>query len=151
MKNTDTNAIVRLDDIDTVSIVQRADGKIEAISASFTFSKTTGLAETKSPAGTVLESWQCNLVTDSTNTVVGWAWPSILQADLPVPDTTEADLAGVDIGRAYTYSIPTYWDVPVQDLNGVVTHYGASVKLPDGNYVEITDLAGNLSYYLLAL
>ena len=151
MKNTDARAVITVGDIDGVTIVQRPDGKIAAVSSLFTFDKQSGLAKTSKPDGSTLESWQCRLVLDATNTVVGWAWPAVLQADLPAPDVVEADVAGVGKGRAYSAAIPKFWDVPVSDLAGNVTHYGASVKLPDGNYVEVTDLNGNFSYYLLAL
>lgn len=151
MKNEDSRAVVTLGDIDGVTIVQKPDGKISAVSSLFTFNKTTGLAKTSNPDGTPVETWQCRLVLDATKTVVGWAWPAVLQADLPAPDVIESDVAGVGKGRAYSTPIAEFWDVPVRDVAGNITHYGAAVKLPDGVYVEVTDLAGNFSYYLLAL
>lgn len=151
MKNTNTKAIVTVGDLDGVTVIQGVNGKIEAVSALFTFSKLTGLAASEKPDGTVVESWQCRLVTDATNTVVGWAWPAILQADLPAPDVIVTDTDGVQTGKGYSTPIPGFWDVPVEDTNGVITHYGASVKLPDGNYVEVSSLSGVFAYYLLTI
>lgn len=151
MKNENSKAVVTLGDIDNVTIVQTANGKIASVSNSFTFSRLTGLAQTLAPDGSITQSWQCNLVIDSTNTVVGWAWPAVLQADLPEPDVTEVDLSNNQVGKGYSSPITGYWDVPVKDLIGNITHYGAKVMLPDGNYVEVTDLNNNFSYYLLAI
>ena len=129
---------------------QRADGKVEAVSSTFTFSKLTGLAEVKTPDGTVLSSWQCNMLTSPTSQVLGWAWPTIMQADLPAPDVNVTDAGGAVVGNAYGAPIAGYWDVPVSDLGGTVTHYVASVMLPDATYVSVSNLAGTHQYYILA-
>lgn len=150
MKNEDPKALVTLSDLDGVSIRQRADGKVEAVSSSFTFDKITGLAEVKTPDGTVLASWQCNLLTSPTSQVLGWVWPTVLQADLPAPDVNVTDNSGNLLGKAYSASIPNFWDVPVSDISGSVTHYAASVLLPDATYVSVSNLAGTHQYYILA-
>ena len=149
MKNENPNARVTLSDLDGVSLRQRADGKVEAVSSTFTFSKLTGLAEVKTPDGTVLGSWQCNMLTSPTSQVLGWAWPTIMQAELLAPDVNVTDGSGNVVGRAYSSAIPNFWDVPVADNAGVVTHYAASVMLPDATYVSVSNLAGTSKYYIL--
>ena len=149
MKNENSKALVTHGDLDGVSLRQRADGKVEAVSSTFTFSKLTGLAEVKTPDGTVLGSWQCNMLTSPTSQVLGWAWPTIMQAELPAPDVNITDGSGNVVGRAYSAAIPNYWDVPVADNAGVVTHYSASVMLPDATYVSVSNLAGTHQYYIL--
>ena len=149
MKNENSKALVTHGDLDGVSLRQRADGKVEAVSSTFTFSKLTGLAEVKTPDGTVLGSWQCNMLTSPTSQVLGWAWPTIMQAELPAPDVNITDGSGNVVGRAYSAAIPNFWDVPVTDLGGNVTHYAASVLLPDATYVEVQDNAGATTHYIL--
>lgn len=150
MKNENSNALVTHGDLDGVSLRQRADGKVEAVSSTFTFSKLTGLAEVKTPDGTVLGSWQCNMLTSPTSQVLGWALPTIMQAELPAPDVNITDGSGNVVGRAYSAAIPNFWDAPVADNAGVVTHYAASVMLPDATYVSVSNLAGTHQYYILA-
>ena len=150
MKNENSNALVTHGDLDGVSLRQRADGKVEAVSSTFTFSKLTGLAEVKTPDGTVIGSWQCNMLTSPTSQVLGWAWPTIMQAELPAPDVNVTDGSGNVVGRAYSAAIPNFWDVPVANIAGVVTHYSASVLLPDATYVSASNLAGTHPYYILA-
>ena len=150
MKNENPNARVTLSDLDGVSIRQRADGKVESVGSTFTFDKLTGLAEVVKPDGTVISSWQCNLLTSTTSQVLGWAWPTIMQAELPAPDVNVTDGSGNVVGRAYSSAIPNFWDVPVADNAGVVTHYAASVVLPDATYVSVSNLAGTHQYYILA-
>lgn len=150
MKNENPKALVTHGDLDGVSLRQRADGKVEAVSSTFTFSKLTGLAEVKTPDGTVLGSWQCNMLTSPTSQVLGWALPTIMQAELPAPDVNVADGSGNVVGRAYSAAIPNFWDVPVANNAGVVTHYAASVMLPDATYVSVSNLAGTHQYYILA-
>lgn len=149
MKNENSNALVTHGDLDGVSLRQRADGKVEAVSSTFTFNKLTGLAEVKTPDGTVLGSWQCNMLTSPTSQVLGWAWPTIMQAELPAPDVNVTDGSGNVVGRAYSAAIPNFWDVPVANNAGVVTHYSASVMLPDATYVSVSNLAGTHQYYIL--
>ena len=149
MKNENPNARVTLSDLDGVSIRQRADGKVESAGSTFTFDELTGLAEVVKPDGTVISSWQCNLLTSTTSQVLGWALPTVLQADLPVPDVEVKDNAGNIVGRAYSVVIPKFWDVPVTDLGGVVTHYAASVLLPDASYVSVSNLTDTSKYYIL--
>ena len=150
MKNENSNALVTHGDLDGVSLRQRADGKVEAVSSTFTFSKLTGLAEVKTPDGTVIGSWQCNMLTSPTSQVLGWALPTIMQAELPAPDVNVTDGSGNVVGRAYSAAIPNFWDVPVANNAGVVTHYAASVLLPDATYVSASNLAGTHQYYILA-
>ena len=150
MKNENSNALVTHGDLDGVSLRQRADGKVEAVSSTFTFSKLTGLAEVKTPDGTVIGSWQCNMLTSPTSQVLGWALPTIMQAELPAPDVNVTDGSGNVVGRAYSAAIPNFWDVPVANNAGVVTHYSASVLLPDATYVSASNLAGTHQYYILA-
>ena len=150
MKNENSKALVTHGDLDGVSLRQRADGKVEAVSSTFTFSKLTGLAEVKTPDGTVLGSWQCNMLTSPTSQVLGWAWPTIMQAELPAPDVNVTDGSGNVVGRAYSAAIPNFWDVPVANNAGVVTHYSASVMLPDATYVSVSNLVGTHQYYILA-
>lgn len=150
MKNENPNARVTLSDLDGVSIRQRADGKVESAGSTFTFDKLTGLAEVVKPDGTVISGWQCNLLTSTTSQVLGWALPTVLQADLPVPDVEVKDNAGNIVGRAYSVVIPKFWDVPVTDLGGVVTHYAAGVLLPDATHVAVQDIAGTITHYILA-
>lgn len=151
MKNTRTDARVTLGDLDGVSLVQMPDGKVGAVSSTFTFDKLTGLAQVTKPDSTVLGSWQCNLYKSATGDILGWLWPTIMQADLPIPDINVMDTAGTTlIGKAYSAPIVGFWDVPVSDLSGNVTHYAASGLLPDGNYVEIQNLAGSTLYHILA-
>ena len=150
MKNENLNARVTLGDLDGVTIVQRADGKVESVGSTFTFDKLTGLAEVVKPDGTVISSWQCNLLTSTTSQVLGWALPTVMQADLPQPDVKVKDNAGNIVGRAYATAIPKFWDVPVADSAGVVTHYAASVMLPDGSYNSVTDMSGTVTHYYLA-
>ena len=149
MKNENSNALVTHGDLDGVSLRQRADGKVEAVSSTFTFSKLTGLAEVKTPDGTVLDSWQCNMLTSPTSQVLGWAWPTIMQAELPAPDVNITDGSGNVVGRAYSAAIPNFWDVPVVDSSGNVTHYTASVLLPDASYVSVSNLTDTSKYYIL--
>lgn len=149
MKNTNPKAVVTLGDLDGVSIRQRADGKVESVGSTFTFDKLTGIAEVVKPDGTVISSWQCNLLTSTTSQVLGWAWPTIMQAELPAPDVNVTDGSGNVVGRAYSSAIPNFWDVPVTDLGGNVTHYAASVLLPDATYVEVQDIAGTTTHYIL--
>ena len=149
MKNENPNARVTLSDLDGVSIRQRADGKVESVGSTFTFDKLTGLAEVVKPDGTVISSWQCNLLTSTTSKVLGWALPTVLQADLPAPDVEVKDNAGNIVGRAYSVVIPKFWDVPVADSSGNVSHYTASVLLPDASYVNVSNLTDTSKYYIL--
>ena len=150
MKNMNPRATITVGDLDGISLVQSPDGKVAAVSSTFTFDKLTGLAEVVKPDGTVISSWQCNLLTSTTSQVLGWAWPTVMQADLPAPDVNVTDGAGVIVGKAYATAIPKFWDVPVADSAGVVTHYAASVMLPDGSYTSVTDMSGTVTHYYLA-
>lgn len=121
------------------------------VSSKFSFDRLTGRATVTAPDGTVSDQWQCLLLKDDTNKVVGWVWPTPLQADLPIPDINVMNTAGTTlIGKAYSAPIVGFWDVPVSDLSGNVTHYAASGLLPDGNYVEIQNLADSTLYHILA-
>ena len=150
MKNTRTDARLTIGDLDGISLVQMADGKVGAVSSAFTFDKLTGLAEVTKPDSTVLGSWQCNLYKSATGDILGWLWPTIMQADLPAPDVNVTNTGGSLVGKAYSAPIPGYWDIPVADMGGTITHYAASGLLPDGNYVEVQDLSGSTLYHILA-
>ena len=126
------------------------DGKVAAVSSTFNFNKLTGLVSVTKPDATVLASWQCVMSKSATGVVLGWLWPTIMQADLPAPDVNVTDTGGTLVGKAYGAPIPGYWDIPVADLSGTVTHYAASGLLPDGNYVEVQDLSGTTLYHILA-
>ena len=149
MKNTNPKAVLTVGDLDGISLVQAPDGKVSAVSSTFSFNKLTGLAEVTKPDGSVLASWQCSLLKDTTSEVIGWVWPSVMQADLPAPDVNVTDGAGTIVGRAYSVAIPNFWDTPVADAAGTVTHYGASALLPDGTYVAVTDLSGTVTTHYL--
>ena len=151
MKNTDPSAIVRLGGLDGVTLVQLDNGKIAAVSSAFDFNKQTGLAKVTAPDGTVAVQYQCVMLKDTESHIIGWAWPTIMQADLPTPDVDVMNAAGTTVvGKAYSAPIAGYWDVPVADIGGIVTHYAASGLLPDGNYVEVQGLAGTTLYHILA-
>lgn len=120
------------------------------VSSKFSFDRLTGRATVTAPDGTVSDQWQCTLLKDATTSqVVGWVWPTPLQADLPAPDVNVTDLSGVATGRAYSAPIANFWDVPVTNLAGVATHYAASAVLPDANYVSISSLDGTSQYSIL--
>ena len=154
MKNTNPKAQLTVGDLDGTSLVQLADGKIGAVSSEFKFDRLTGIAKVVkpdgTPEGTVINQWQCLLLTSPTSQVLGWAWPTIMQAELPAPDVNVTDGSGNVVGRAYSAAIPNFWDVPVANNAGVVTHYSASVMLPDATYVSVSNLAGTHQYYILA-
>lgn len=122
-----------------------------AVSSQFSFDKLTGMATVTAPDGTVSDQWQCTLLKDTTTSqVLGWVWPTPLQADLPVPGVNVTDLtSGAVTGRAYSVPIANFWDVPVTNLAGIVTHYAASAVLPDANYVSISSLDGTSQYSIL--
>lgn len=149
MKNTNPKAVLTVGDLDGISLVQQPDGTIAAVNSTFGFDKLTGLATVTKPDGTVLSSWQCSLLKDTTSEVIGWVWPSVMQADLPAPDVNVTDGAGTVVGRAYSAAIPNFWDVPVADAAGTITHYGASATLPDATYVSVSDLSGAVTHYYL--
>lgn len=155
MKNTNPKAQLTVGDLDGTSLVQLADGKIGAVSSEFKFDRLTGIAKVVkpdgTPEGTVINQWQCLLLKDATSHVLGWAWPTILQADLPAPDVNVMNVDGTAVsGKAYSTPIAGYWDIPVADTAGTITHYAASGLLPDGNYVEVQGLAGTTLYHILA-
>ena len=150
MKNTDPNAIVRLGNLDGVTLVQLDNGKVKAVSSAFDFNKRTGLAKVTAPDGTVTVQYQCTMLKDTESNIIGWVWPTILQSDLPVPDVNVTDAGGTVIGKAYSAPIAGYWDIPVADMAGAVTHYAASGLLPDGNYVQVQGLDGTTLYHILA-
>ena len=154
MKNTNPKAQLTVGDLDGVSLIQLADGKIGSVSSEFKFDRLTGIAKVVkpdgTPEGTVINQWQCLLLKDATSHVLGWALPTIMQAELPAPDVNVTDGSGNVVGRAYSAAIPNYWDVPVTDLGGNVTHYAASVLLPDATYLSVSKLAGTHQYYILA-
>ena len=153
MKNTNPKAQLTVGDLDGTSLVQLADGKIGAVSSEFKFDRITGIAKVVkpdgTPEGTVINQWQCLLLKDATSHVLGWAWPTVMQADLAAPDVNITNAGGVTVGRAYSAAIPNFWDVPVTDLGGNVTHYAASVLLPDATYVEVQNIAGTTTHYIL--
>ena len=150
MKNSRPDARLTLGDLDGISLVQLPDGKVASVGSTFNFDKQTGLAKVTKPDATVLESWQCIMSKSATGVVLGWLWPTIMQADLPAHDVNVTDMSGALVGKAYSIPIPGYWDIPVADLGGTITHYAASGLLPDGNYVEVQDLAGTTLYHILA-
>lgn len=150
MQNTDSKARLTLGDLDGISLVQLPSGKVAAVSSEFSYSKLTGLAKVTKPDGTVVNQWQCLMSKSATGAILGWLWPTIMQADLPAPDVNVTDTGGTLVGKAYSTPIPGYWDIPVADLGGTITHYAASGLLPDGNYVEVQDLAGTTLYHILA-
>lgn len=121
------------------------------VGSQFSFDKFTGLAKVTMPDGSIVSQWQCTLLKDTTTSqVVGWAWPTPLQADLSVTDVNVTDLtSGAVTGRAYSVPIANFWDVPVTNLAGIVTHYAASAVLPDANYVSISSLDGTSQYSIL--
>ena len=150
MKNSRPDARLTLGDFDGISLVQLPDGKVASVSSTFNFDKQTGLAKVTKPDAPVLESWQCIMSKSATGVVLGWLWPTIMQADLPAPDVNVTDAGGAVVGKAYGTPIAGYWDVPVSDLGGTVTHYAASGTLPDATYVEVQDIAGATIYHILA-
>ena len=150
MKNSRPDARLTVGDLDGVSLVQLPDGKVSAVSSTFSFDKLTGLASVTKPDATVQDSWQCIMSKSATGAILGWIWPTIMQADLPAPDVNVTDASGVVVGKAYSAPIAGYWDIPVADLAGTITHYAASGLLPDGNYVEVQNLAGTTLYHILA-
>lgn len=150
MMNTRSDARITVGDLDGVSLVQQPDGKVSAVSSTFDFDRISGLAKVSKPDGTVLNQWQCVLSKSATGVVLGWLWPAVLQADLPVPDVDVTNASGTVIGKAYSAPISNYWDIPVADLAGTITHYAASSLLPDGSYVEVQNLAGDTLYHILA-
>ena len=150
MMNTRPDARITIGDLDGISLVQQPSGKIAAVSSTFDFDKQTGLAKVSKPDGSVLNQWQCLMSKSATGVILGWLWPTVMQADLPAPDTVVTNAGSNPVGRAYSTPIAGYWDVPVTDLAGVVTHYAASGLLPDGNYVEVQNLAGTTLYHILA-
>ena len=149
MQNTNPNAVITLGDMDGISLVQGTDGKISAVNSEFSFDKATGLVKVSKPDGTVTASWQCVLNKSTQNVVLGWMLPAIMQADLPTPDVSVTDGAGVVVGKAYAAPIANFWDVPVADNTGTVTHYAASSMLPDATYVGVEDMAGTVTHYYL--
>ena len=150
MQNTDPKARLTLGDLDGISLVQLPSGKVAAVSSEFNFDKLTGIAKVTKPDGTTVNQWQCNMSKSATGAILGWLWPTIMQADLPAPDVNVTDVGGTVVGKAYGAPIPGYWDVPVSDLSGTVTHYAASGTLPDASYVEVQNLAGTTLYHILA-
>ena len=150
MMNTRPDARLTLGDLDGISLVQLPDGKVAAVSSTFDFDKQSGLAKVTKPDGTVLNQWQCLMSKSATGAILGWLWPTIVQADLPAPDVAVTDAGGAIVGMAYSAPIAGYWDVAVSDLSGAVTHYAASGTLPDATYVSASNLAGTHQYYILA-
>ena len=150
MQNTDSKARLTLGDLDGISLVQLPTGKVAAVSSEFKFDKLTGLAVVTKPDATVVNQWQCIMSKSATGVILGWLWPTVLQAELPAPDVNVTDAGGAVVGKAYGAPIAGYWDVPVADLGGTVTHYAASGLLPDGNYVEVQGLDGTTLYHILA-
>lgn len=69
---------------------------------------------------------------------------------LPEPDVTVSDLAGNPVGRAYSFSSPCF-DMPIMDLASNVSYYAASAPTLNKAYAARTDLADNVTHYLLAL
>ena len=149
MQNTNTSAVVTVGNLDNITLKQKANGLIEAISSQFSFDKLSGLAKVTQADGTISGQWQCELLTNTGSAVLGWAWPTIMQADLPAPDVNVTDTNGLVVGRAYSAPIAKFWDVPVTDSNGVVTHFAASVTLPDATYVSVSALSGAITHYYL--
>ena len=150
MQNIRADARVTLGDLDGISLVQLPNGKVAAVSSEFKFDKLTGLATVTKPDATIVGQWQCIMSKSTTGVILGWLWPTVLQAELPAPDVNVTDAGGAVVGKAYSAPIAGYWDVPVSDINGTVTHYAASGTLPDAAYVEIQDLSGNILYHILA-
>ena len=150
MQNTDPKARLTLGDLDGISLVQLPTGKVAAVSSEFKFDKLTGLATVTKPDATIVNQWQCIMSKSTSGAILGWLWPTIMQADLPAPDVNVTDAGGAVVGKAYGAPIAGYWDVPVSDLGGTVTHYAASGTLPDATYVEVQDIAGATLYHILA-
>ena len=150
MQNIRADARVTLGDLDGISLVQLPSGKVGAVSSEFKFDKLTGLATVTKPDATIVNQWQCIMSKSTTGAILGWLWPTIMQADLPAPDVNVTDAGGAVVGKAYSAPIAGYWDVPVSDLGGTVTHYAASGTLPDATYVEVQALSGTALYYILA-
>ena len=150
MQNTRNDARLTLGDLDGISLVQLPTGKVAAVSSEFKFDKLTGLAKVVKPDATVVDQWQCIMSKSTTGAILGWLWPTIMQSDMPVPDVAVTDVGGTVVGKAYSAPIAGYWDIPVEDMAGVVTHYAASGLLPDGNYVEVQGLDGTILYHILA-
>lgn len=69
---------------------------------------------------------------------------------LPEPDVIVNDLAGNQVGRAYSFSSPCF-DIPIMDLAGNVSYYAASAPTLNKPYVAQQDLSGAVTHYLLAL
>ena len=150
MQNIRADARVTLGDLDGISLVQLPNGKVAAVSSEFKFDKLTGLATVTKPDATIVGQWQCIMSKSATGVILGWLWPTVLQAELPAPDVNVTDAGGTVVGKAYGAPIAGYWDVPVSDLGGTVTHYAASGTLPDATYVEVQDIAGATLYHILA-
>lgn len=150
MQNTRADARVTVGDLDGTSLVQLPSGKVGAVSSEFKFDKLTGLATVTKPDATIAGQWQCIMSKSATGVILGWLWPTVLQAELPAPDVNVTDAGGTVVGKAYSAPIAGYWDIPVADLAGTVTHYAASGTLPDGNYVEVQGLDGKILYHILA-
>lgn len=150
MKNVNVNARVTLGDLDGISVIQTDAGLIASVSNSVTFDKVTGELKVTAPSGTVIGSWQCILSKSTTGAALGWLLPLPLQSELRPPDVDVLGTDGSILGKAYSSPIPNYWDVPVEDLSGNITHYAASTKLPDATYVSVGTLKVCNLHYLLS-
>ena len=138
-------------DLDGITVIQTDAGLIASVSNSVTFDKVTGELKVTAPSGDVVDSWQCILSKSVTGVALGWLLPLPLQSELPNPDVNVLGVDGSLLGKAYSYPIPNYWDVPVEDLSGNVTHYAASTKLPGAAYVSVNTLSGGNLHYLLSV
>lgn len=98
--------------------------------------------------------WSPNTLLDMTDSD-GDGIPDWLEAlspclSLPEPDVIVRDLNDVPVGLAYSFSSPCF-DIPIRDLSNVITHYAASAPMLNKAYVARTDLADNITHYLLAV
>lgn len=135
--------------VDNTTIKRDLSGILSSVGQVFDFNELTGVASITEPQGAVTQ-WACNPVIIE-DTLIGWAWPTAGLGDLPAPDVTITDLAGNIEGRAYSYSIPVYFTVPVYDLAGVIKYYGAAIKASGVTYVTVTDTSSTPeTHYILA-
>ena len=134
----------------------RGDGAGEYVvigrgaSESFNFDRLTGIAQITKPDGALVRQWQCTMQKSLSGVVLGWLWPSVTQDDLPDPDISIVNTLDEVIGRAYSSEIPGYWDIPISNLSGQITHYAARERLLNAEYVVFSDLPSNVNYLVLA-